>query len=851
MTKRFSRRDPLHTRLSATVGVLVAAGVLAATTFSLCQIGAAETRPTDPKRSSKIENVPRTQSDSYTIPTIELADQKRQQVIVARNDKLHESWPDVAIAANGDFVVAYQESDSHGGGPVSAIVTIPRGFFRLTADNEAGPGRVYEVRVPSTEGANAFYASNRPPLLPSSLIKLPAGTIKPKGWLRWQLRLMADGMVGRISEVSGRVRYHRSGWVNPTGGGNEWVPYWLRGYISMGYAMEDDEIIQEAKKWVEGVMANQEEDGYFGPKGLKGNLAFPQMVMLFALRTYYEASADERVLSCMERYFRYQINLPKQELLRGYAWQRTRGGTNIETVLWLYNQQGHEWLLDLAKRLRERSADWSQGLAGDPDHFPKGHQFKENMPPSYAIPTDHGVSIAMGYSYPATYWQLSRHRADHDGTERIYALLMGDFGQMPGGMFAADERLRPGKTDPRQGAETCSVVEFMYSNESLLKITGDPKYADRCEDIAFNTYPATMTSDMKALHYLTAANMPQCDAGNKPCFRNNEKMLSFSPGAEYHCCQHNHGQGWPYYVEHLWMATHGDGLAAVMYAPCSIEATVGDGVKVKLTEETDYPFGETVDFAISTPHAVRFPLLLRIPRWCRNARVSVNGEPREISPSPSSYVVLERTWHHEDRVQLELPMEIAVTVWEKNKNSVSVNRGPLTYSLKIGEKWVASGGSDKWPEWEVLPTTPWNYALLIDHDSPADSFTFVQKNTVPKQPFVADNAPVELQAQGRRIPSWGMVDNCVGELPACPARTDEPLEKITLIPMGCARLRISAFPTLEVDADGEPTTDRGTFLDPSDLPPVKPENSDREKKGVRSQIGRLGRLAWAPVRTNV
>jgi sialidase-1 len=46
-----------------------------------------------------------------------------RQYTVARDDKLHESWPDVAVAANGDLVVAYQESDSHGGGPVSAIVT--------------------------------------------------------------------------------------------------------------------------------------------------------------------------------------------------------------------------------------------------------------------------------------------------------------------------------------------------------------------------------------------------------------------------------------------------------------------------------------------------------------------------------------------------------------------------------------------------------------------------------------------------------------------------------------------------------------------------------------------------------
>jgi hypothetical protein len=110
--------------------------------------------------------------------------------------------------------------------------------------------------VPPEAPRNPFYVSNRSPLAPNPLIKLPPGSITPRGWLRKQLELMADGMVGHISEVSGRVQPH-NGWI----GGNEQVPYWLKGYISMGYALEDDEIIREAKKWVEGVMANQEEDG--------------------------------------------------------------------------------------------------------------------------------------------------------------------------------------------------------------------------------------------------------------------------------------------------------------------------------------------------------------------------------------------------------------------------------------------------------------------------------------------------------------------------------------------------------------------------------------------------------------
>ena len=659
---------------------------------------------------------------------------------------------------------------------------------RLSEPNKL-EAKVYELTVPPTEGGNEFYISNRPPLLPSPLIKLPSGSIAPHGWLRHQLLLMSDGMIGHISEVSPWVG-PKSGWRVPENDGDERVPYWLKGYISLGYSLGDKRIIRESQEWIDAVMAGQAEDGYFGPQVNRDRHLWPNMPMLFVMQTYYEASGDKRVLDFMGNYFRYQNSIPHNQFLGG-SWMKIRGGDNLESVYWLYNRTAERWLLEFARHVYEQTADWTGGTADNP-------RWKENMPASYPLPSDHGVNITMGYRQPGVFYQQSGDSKHLAAVEKIYSLVMSEFGHMPGGMFGADERMQPGMIDPRQAAETCSVVEFMYSHESMLKITGDPKYADRCENIAFNTYPATMTPDMKALRYLTAPNMPQCDAAAKSCFRNNEKaMVSFSAGTEYHCCQHNHGQGWPYYTEHLWMATHNNGLAAIFYSPSTVEATVGNGTRIKITEKTDYPFGETVDLTISTPHAVQFPLLLRIPRWCRTATVRINGKLQSHVPSPASYVVIERTWKDGDDVSLELPMEISLSVWDKNKNSVSVNRGPLTYSLRIGEKWVFSDRSDPWPKSEVFPTTPWNYGLIVNHDNPADSFTILKKTASAEQPFTPKNAPVELRAQGRRIPNWRLTNTCIDELPQSPVHSSEPLEELTLIPMGCARLRISVFPVVE------------------------------------------------------
>jgi len=641
------------------------------------------------------------------------------------------------------------------------------------------------ISIPPSGARNDFYISNREPLLPSPLIKLPIGSINPRGWLRHQLVLMTEGMTGHLTELSKWCRFKDNAWASPDGHGQygwEELPYWLKGYGDLGYVLGDKSVIKETVKWIEAVLSSQEPDGYFGPRANKANRdLWPNMIMLDVLRSFYEATRDERVLPFMTKYFRWQISLPREELFpddwqQALIWQKIRGGDNLQTVYWLYDHTGETWLLDLARVIHERTADWTSGIV-----------------------SWHGVNICQGFREPAQYYQQSQDIRHLEATERNYGIVMDTYGRVPGGMFGADENCRPGYTDPRQAAETCSIVEFMHSNETLLKITGNPIYADRCEEIAFNSLPAAMTPDLRGLHYLTAPNMIQLDRQSKaPLLQNAGNMLAYDPYS-YRCCQHNVSHGWPYYAEHLWLVTQGNGLAAVLYAPSEVQAKVGVGTMVKIIEETDYPFGEIVNFTLSTEKPVRFPLLLRIPFWCQNAKVYVNGQEGGARPEPASYVLIARKWRDGDQVRLGLPMSIRLTVWARNKNAISVHRGPLTYSLKIEERWVRYGGTDRWPAYEVYPSTPWNYGLVVENEDPAKSFQVIQRRReLPDQPFTLENAPVELVTNAKRIPDWRQEENrLVGELPKGPVQSDQPAESVILIPMGCARLRICAFPRVE------------------------------------------------------
>lgn len=658
-------------------------------------------------------------------------------------------------------------------------------FGAVTAQTIAGqPDAVTVIPRMRAARAGGWYVGNRPPLAPSPLLKLPIGSIVPHGWLREQLVLEAHGMTGQLPEVSPWCNFDKNEWAHPQEKGQsgwEELPYWLKGYGDLGYVLHDETIIRQARRWIDAVLANQQADGWLGPRTLRTSLdgkpdLWPNMLILNVLQSYYEYSHDTRVLDAMERYFRWELKVPVADFMVGY-WPKMRAGDNLESVYWLYNRKQKPWLLDLATKIHKAGADWTSGIINR-----------------------HGVNIGQGFREPGEYFIQARAAQFLQAAERNYDTVRETYGQFPGGGYAADENCRPGYTDPHQGCETCTWVELMHSFEMLAKISGDGRWEDRCEDVAFDSFPASMTADLKALHYLTGANMVQLDRKNHaPGIENGGTMLSYSPFGVYRCCQHNVSHGWPYYAEELWHATTDKGLCASLYAPCAVTAKVSDGTTVRVAEDTVYPFGDTIRLKVALPRSAQFPLYLRVPGWCDAAEVSINGRPANAKPKPGSYLVVLRTWNDGDMVSLRLPMRVRVRTWKKDGNAVSVTYGPLTFSLKIGAKYQTYGGHGDWREQEVFPTTPWNYALVLDPKDPSRSFEVVHHpGPLAPQPFVENSASIELRAKAKRIPTWKLDQNgLVAKLPASPVHSEEPTETVTLIPMGAARLRISVFPVAD------------------------------------------------------
>ena len=648
------------------------------------------------------------------------------------------------------------------------------------------------------QGTCAHYASFRAPLKAEhSLVKLPVGSIKPEGWLKRWLELQRDGLCGQLGSVSEWLDKDGNQWLGE-GGNHGWeeVPYWLRGYSNLAYLLQDEAMISETKGWIEAVIEGCRDDGFMGPANAKENGRYevwPQMIMLWILQDYFEYTGDTRVLDVMTNYFRFQLTQPDDKFLEDY-WENSRGGDNMWSVIWLYNHTGNKELLPLIDQIHRNTADWTQH-----DNFPNWH----------------GVNIAQGIREPATYWLYNGEKSLLQATYRNQELIRERFGQVPGGMYGADENCREGYTDPRQGTETCAMVEQMATDEIMMLITGDPAWADNCEDVAFNSLPAAFTADFRALRYFVAPNMPISDAVNHyPSIQNAGPFLCMNPFSS-RCCQHNHGFGWPYYAEHLVMGTTDGGLAAMLYSASQTTALVGKGKgrSVTLTQETRYPFEETITIKINTQgQPVRFPLYLRIPAWADEALLTIADSDRNIA-APGRFIRIERTWKDGDIINLYLPMKVNVRTWEANKKSLSVDYGPLTLSLKIDERyekrdsretalgdshWQQGVDSSLWPTFEIFPDSPWNYALQTDGQGfPADLKLIRKPWPADDFPFTLQSVPLEFKALGCRIPSWGWDETGYVEVLPDADAPREDAEPVTLIPMGAARLRISAFPSAE------------------------------------------------------
>lgn len=621
------------------------------------------------------------------------------------------------------------------------------------------------MSAPEQDGDKAAFAA------------FPLGSVRPEGWLRNQLRVQASGLTGRIEEVWEDLDPARSAWRGGTGESWERGPYYLDGLVALAHVLDDTGLKERAQPWLSWMLASQKPDGSFGPPNPEtrwGANWWYTVPALKALMQHHEATGDEAVVPFMLRYFGHQARSLEARPLA--EWGRARAGEIDLCIQWLAERTGHPDLKSLQERLRAQALDWTREFL----------EFRwERLPEPFAFRHEtHVVNVAMGLKSPALWWLWTGREEDRLAPRKGLEALTRHHGQA-NGTFSGDEHLSG--RDPVRGTELCAVVELMFSLEHLLRITGDPVYGDRLEQVAYNALPAAFDRLMLVHQYDQQVNQVLCTEARRPWVNNGDRANVFGLEPNFGCCTANYHQGWPKLAAHAWMRARDGGAVAAVLGPSRLSFTTPEGAPATIESDTDYPFGERVVFRVRCKKAVHFPLHVRIPAWCPEP--VVDGRRAE----PGTFHRLERRFQDGDEVVVELPRSPRREACPGG--GTAVHLGPLLLALPLPFAWCPLPGEPELHgDREARPTGPWNLALdLRNTDLEALRPEVPGPGPVP---FDDQAPPLRLRVPAGRLPTWGYDGHNAQSPPATPRDPAERRESVDLVPYGATVLRVGVLPAL-------------------------------------------------------
>lgn len=685
----------------------------------------------------------------------------------------------------------------------------------------SAPAAQRDTKMAKVNYGRPFEPPTRPAFIP-----LPPGAVEPDGWLRDWCLTARDGYTGHMDEVDPAFRqawaadfkmtgeklfWEQGGW--PYEGG----AYWFDGLVGLGYILHDDLLINQAKARLDAVVTNMNENGIMFMSWLNRNnpddvkateraLEWPMWangLLGRALAYYYAGSGDKQVLRALETAFsgnRRWVRMASSNPWPAFQTYTWTGNKEIKETLTEFFTEGADIKEGDGTEIRDYKVGGSIGSVWSWNKFKRMPDEKPG-----AERNDHGVTFCEGTSPWALGYLWTGKPEFLKAPVRWHEIIERDSMQ-PYGVPVFDEY--GGPTGAFRGTETCDVAGYMWGQILLLTIGGQGRMGDRVERAFFNAAPACVARDFKTHVYLQSpnriANLSLPSGGDNPPIR-----FTYQKTHGPLCCTAVLNRILPNYVMHMWMATYDNGLAATHYGPCKVSALVADHVPAELTCRTDFPFNEIINITVKPAHEATFPLSFRIPGWCENPAIAVNGRAIKSAPDARGFVRVERSWKPGDMVSLQFPMSVRVKVgrdnndgiarngitreWRRDNNTnaapyASVSYGPLLFSLPIPDTTNANT-----PD----PTTKWNYAL----EAQGRGAKLGADITVERSPMSGKwnwplESPLKLRAHAVTF-DWKPTENQA--LPSAPVAVSKEVrpEKIILIPYGCTKFRVSMFPVTE------------------------------------------------------
>ncbi|MBR3809162.1 MAG: glycoside hydrolase family 127 protein [Clostridia bacterium] len=591
--------------------------------------------------------------------------------------------------------------------------------------------------------------------------------IKPEGWLKRQLEIQANGLSGNLHKIWPDIR--DSAWIGGNCEGWERVPYWLDGFIPLAYLLENEEMIATVKKYIDAIVSSQEADGWICPcekeKREKYDTWAIQLICK-TLKVYYDCSGDERIPEVIYKVLKNYYELLKSGEIKLFRWGEYRWFESFISLNFIYEKYKEDWIKDLAKIIKKQGYDYNQAT----EKWKKpSHNWKFNT---------HIVNIAMMLKSEAVSYELLGEEYT-DNAEKLREIL-DKYNSTAFEGFTGDEVLSG--LDPTRGTECCAVVEQMYSYEELFKVTGDSKWAERLEMLAFNALPATLSEDMWVHQYVQQVNQIACEKTMimAPWSTNGPYAHTFGLEPNFGCCTANFNQGWPKFALSAFMH-NGDTIINSVMLPSVLN---DNGVTIKL--KTDYPFNNKMHYYIDAERDFQF--IIRVPSFAKNLKV--NGEEKETKDLEFRI--------NSGKTEIEVEFETIPFLKQRPNNLYALQMGSLLFSVPIEyekqmREYTKKGVERKFPycDYQFIPKTPWNFGFSNEDYE-------VVYNKVGDVPFSQDNPPVTIKANMQKV-NWGLKFPYKSIARKTP-KSREPISDIetkALCPYGCARLRMTEMPLLK------------------------------------------------------
>lgn len=647
---------------------------------------------------------------------------------------------------------------------------------------------------------------------------IPAGSIKPKGWLKQYLVNQKNGLTGHLENAG--YPFNTEGWAADSIKGNisieKWWPYeqnayWVDGLERCGLLLQDTFLLNKARKSIYYVLNHPDETGFLGPKFIKANYERDRWVHAIFFRAWmaeYEATKNPAILNAIKKHY------------LGDKFEHTgiRESVNIEVILWAYAQTKDPALLNFAKEIYEKSNALHRSEKVSDVSFLKDSVATGEHGVTYLEKSKLGAILYM-YTGDKTY--LAPSIAAFNKIDKYHMLVSG--------VNVSSEHIEPVTT--QESHEICDISDYTWNIGYLLQATGNADYADKIERVAFNAAPGSVAKDFKALQYFSAPN--QVIAARGSYIRGGGDQMRYAPNPGTECCPANVNRMMPNFAINSWMTDGKGGLVASLYAPTSVTYPVGKyGNKVTIDEDTNYPFSDKIKFTIHSKVKTAFNFYVRIPTWCKQAKITYNGKLLNKKLVPGQYVALYQNYKNGDVITVSLPSSFKLT--PQVEDGISVERGPLLYALKINEDWKIdekdTRSTKEYPAYELFANSKWNYALCLTPNNLQNQIKVINK-PYSNNPWDLEHAPIELKVPAKLVNGWGLDNKTEMQFenwkverdangkvkkwymdgkgtkqgnwsfsPLLPTKTElkqglnAKIETITLVPYGCSKLRITVFP---------------------------------------------------------